>query len=71
MRGSRSWRRRVRANTARYERIYGYVTEARLMRWRFLRARRDSDLREALATTTEPAADGEDPTPLPPRAPRP
>jgi hypothetical protein len=48
MRGSKGWLRRRRAAGERYVRIYGYVTEERLRRWRQLRRHRNKQLEEAL-----------------------
>jgi hypothetical protein len=49
MRGSKRWRRARRARGERYWRMYGYATEAALMRWRKLRRMAAMQLREAIA----------------------
>jgi hypothetical protein len=47
MKGSRRWRRRVRAQSERYWRMYGYATEALLQRFRRARVQARLEDREA------------------------
>jgi len=57
MRGSKRWLRRRRAAGDRYCRVYGYITEERLRRWRQLRRHRALQLREALGEVGPPSTD--------------